>query len=477
LRGAIGGLSYWLEGHGRPMLRNFPKQYLLAAVLILGLALRLPFLGSPGTGDMYYFRMWGAQALHSGLVNVYSLTDQDVVTLLLLSYRRIPVHVRVSNPTDLGLIAGVPDYPPGSISVLQLAVAFCRFLQGGALQAGPLLNACLNLAPVLFSFGIVVAAGLFMFRERRIWPLTAMAAFWLNPAVILTSPILGYQDPIFAFFGLLSMMFCFRKRYTASVLALALACVTKPQGAFVVPIIATALLADGSWRMLWRYSGRFVLFVLLPLLPFVVAGRFLGIMAGVFQQMMYPALSAQQANIWWIVGGGIRALETRSLVRVLVEVPMVSRAEFAAFTGFSPLLIALPAFAGFTAVNLYLLWQQLRQDNRWAIFWSAALEVFGYSMLMMYTHEQHLFAFFVYSLPLLALEAKPIFRLFCGLCLTYGINLFLFEGFGEGFKEAARRIRSLAGLDLTVLVALANIAIFSSILMAKRWRYEDLVPR
>jgi hypothetical protein len=457
-------------------MKTDKRRLTFLVVLILGLVVRLAFLWMPGTEDMYLFRMWGAQALRSGLVRVYTLTDQDVITIFLVRCKHIPVHVRVSNPTDLGPIAGVPDYPPGNILVLEWATALCKVLQGGVLKAGHFLNACLNLPPVLFSLGIVLAVWFFIKKELGTMPVGALAVFWLHPAIILTSPILGYQDPIFAFLGLGSLVLCYYRRYTSSILLLALACLSKPQGAFVVPIVATAVFSEGRWRALGRYGLRFAFFGLVLLLPFIAAGRFLGIFAGVSQQMMYPALSAQQLNIWWLVGGVAEASRAASPGFLPSVITMISKTDFVSWAGFHPIWIAFPAFAAFTAVNLYFLCRELRAGNRWSLFWAAALEVFGYPMLMIYTHEHHLYAFFVYALPLLALGKGRIMWLYGGLSILFGLNVFLFDGLGEGYKGAAHWLRTLPGFDLTILVAAANIVCFLSVLLARGWWFERTRP-
>lgn len=444
----------------------------LIVVLVLGLAIRIAFSWMPGTEDTYFFRMWGAQALRSGWVSTYSLSDQDVLTLVLVRLKHIPVHVRASNPTDLGPIGGLPDYPPLSILLLEIPVSMCKLLQGGNLRAGPLLNTFMNLPPVLFSLGMALVVWIFIKNELGVTPTAAIAAFWLNPGMILTSPILGYQDPIFSFLCLLSLLCIYRHRYTCGMLLLALACLTKPQGVFVVPIAAMAIFCDGRWRALWRYGLQFLLFGLLPLLPFVLAGRTLGILVGVSQQVMYPALSAQQLNAWWLVGGLLRSIHGQAPGFFTSEIAMLSKEDFTRWAGFHPLWIALPLFAAFTAANLYYLSSQLRAGNRWALFWAAGLEVFGYNMLMVYTHEHHLYAFLVYALPLLALGKVRINRLYWGLSILYGLNVFLFDGFGKDYKGAADWLRTVPGFDLTIPLALANIAIFVSIICARHWFFE-----
>jgi hypothetical protein len=154
---------------------------------------------------------------------------------------------------------------------------------------------------------------------------------------------------------------------------------------------------------------------------------------------------------------------------------MVNRDEFTSVVGLNPLWIALPAFAIFTALNLYYLHAQLRARNRWAVFWSAALEVFGYNMLMLYTHENHLYAYFVYTLPLLASGNRVLSRLFWALSTTYALNLFLFDGFGLGFEGTAHWLRTLPGFDMTIAVAMANVAIFCMILRSKNWWFDRVV--
>lgn len=450
---------------------------LLLVVVVCGLAVRFALSWVTGTEDTHYFRLWSAHALRAGLVHVYSLTDREVVEVLRRRVQGLPVHVRPVHSTDLGPLAGVPDYPPGNILTLQLSAALCRALQGGKLRAGPLLNACLNLAPILASLGIVVSV--WRFGQRESWiPAGGLAAFWLHPAAILTSPVLGYQDPIFALLGLLALMLCYRRQHTGAVFVLALACLTKPQGALVVPIVAMAIFADGGWHTLRRCAGILVASAFITLLPFIVEGRLLGVFAGVSQQLLYPPLSAQQLNAWWLVGGWLQATGDASWSGLLSNgVQMVTKVEFASRTGFHPLWIALPLFLLFTAVNLHYLHRHLRAGNRWSIFWAAALEVLGYNMLMVYTHEHHLYAFFVYALPLLGGQKRSVVRFIALLSGTYGLNLFLFDGFGWGHKDVAAWFRTLAGFDLTILVALVNVALFVVLLQARQWWFDGVAPR
>ena len=468
-----------LRLEGTKSVKAEGRRGLLLAILVIGLALRLALAWMPGTEDMYPNRMWGAYALRSGLVSVYSLSDQDWLTILLLRMRGIHARVRVVNPTDLGPLgpaAGFAVYPPVNILAFEFSVALCKVLQRGYLKAGPLLNACMNLPPILFSLGIALAVWLFIKKELGIAPVGALAVFWLHPVFILVSPVLGYTDAIFSFFGLISLMLCFYRRFTGGVLFLALACLTKPQSVLIIPVVAMAVFAEGRWRALWRYGLRLAFFSLVILLPYVFAGRFLGVFAGVSQNLINPALSAHQLNIWWLLGGVVEASHTGSHVLLPDMITMVSRADFQSWAGLHPSWIALPAFFAFTGANLHFLFRELRAGNRWAIFWSAALEVFGFTMLMMYTHEHHLYSFFVYALPLLALGNQGMTRLYWALSATFGLNLLLFDGIGQGLSGWLPALRSLPGFDLSIALALANVAIFLLLLRTRRWGYDTALP-
>ncbi len=447
-----------------------PKKLLL--ILVVGLVLRLAFLWMPGTEDMHYFRMWGALALRSGLLNVYTWNDQDTLDAVFLKLHGIEIHPRTTIPTDLGPAAGVPDYPPGNILFLELSAGLCKLLQGGVLQAGYLLNACLNLWPLLFSLAATLALWMLALHEGSSRAVAAVAGFWLNPVLILTSPVLGYQDPIFAFFGLLALVTFHRKKFALSALFLALSCLTKPQGIFVIPILAAACWAEGRWHMLWQYSSRLLLFLLVPLLPYIAAGRILTPAAAMFRGAIFPALSAQTTNAWWLVGGMTRAISSGSFAPLLGEVPMVPQYEFAEWAGFNPLWLSLAALAAFTGINMYFLVRQLRAGNRAALFWAAALEVYGYTMLALFVHENHLYAFCVYAAPLLALSGRRIVRLYWAVSAIFGLNLLLFDGIGQGLSGWLPALRNFPGFDLSIALALANLTIFILLLRAPKWAYD-----
>jgi len=447
-------------------IRLLPTRTKILVVLLAGLAIRLALLWMPGTEDMYFFRTWGALALRSGIVNVYTWKDEVTLDAIFMKRQGVDVRLRTTQPTEIGPAVGVPDYPPGNILFLELSAGLCRLLQGGALRAGYLLNACLNLLPVLFSLAAAMAVWLFAERKGAPHAGAAIAALWLNPALILTSPVLGYQDPIFAFWGLLALMSFHRGRHTASALFLALSCLTKPQGVFIVPVLAAAYWAEGGWKLLARGTTRFLVFLLIPLLPYVVAGRLLAPVAAMARGAVFPALSAQTVNVWWLAGPTAQSLAAGAVAPFLGKIEMIPQGDFRALAGFDPIWLSLPALVVFTLVNLYWLVVELRAGNRRAIFWAAALEVYGYTMLALFVHENHLYAFFVYAAPLLATRDGLVPRVYWGLSAIYALNLYLFDGFGQGINAFNQWVRILPGFDWTILLSLVNFVIFIMVVRA-----------
>ena len=146
---------------------------------------------------------------------------------------------------------------------------------------------------------------------------------------------------------------------------------------------------------------------------------------------------------------------------------MVPQSEFRALAGFDPLWLALIAFM---AVNLYFLGIVRRQPE-------CRLLGCGFGGLRLhdaalFVDENHFYVFFVYAAPLLALGDRMHVRFFWGLSASYALNLYLFDGFGQGIPAFHQAVRNLAGLDLTILVALVHGMTFFALAKARRWWFD-----
>ena len=229
-------------------------------VVLLGLAIRLFLIALPGTEDMQTYQIWGARAVEQGITRVYIYEDSDYLYKVCLALKRLPVSATPPYyETQLGPLDHVPDYPPLSLYAFWLATWAAQAASGGKLAAGPLLNALFNVLPVLCSLGIVLLVGRFARREGLAISTAAIAAFWLNPVLILHTPTLGYVDAVFALLELGALAALFQRKFTCSAALLALACTTKPQAALALPIAALVIWIDDGWRGVVRPALIFAL--------------------------------------------------------------------------------------------------------------------------------------------------------------------------------------------------------------------------
>ncbi|HLY63834.1 MAG TPA: hypothetical protein VKV95_24100 [Terriglobia bacterium] len=421
---------------------------------------------------MDHCRILAAKAIRSGLLNMYSQTDTDVLTHLILLSKHIHLRPRITTMTDLGPINQEPDHPPGMMLVLDASARFSKLFQPGPLRNGPLLNACLNLPPVLFSLGIALLIWWFCHAENLPHPLYAVSAFWLNPALILDSPLLGYHDSQFAFFDLLALILFYRRSYGYSALALAISCLSKPEGMFLIPVMAAAAWAEDGFKSTVRYGLRVGLFALIVLIPYIFVHHILAVFAEVAKLVADPSLSGQELNVWWLAGPLLSWVCGDAPWNLSAIEPMYTRADFVRWVGFQPGWIANLAMATFIFLALKMFLQQMKLGNRLAIFWAGALVIYGYTMLSLFVHENHLDSFFVYAAPLLALNTTILKRVYLALSSILGLNLYLFEGFGRNVPAGEQWIRMLPGFDITIVIALGNVVVFLALLLARRWWFD-----
>lgn len=325
--------------------------------------------------------------------------------------------------------------------------------------------------PVLCALATALVAWVFLREEGLANPRLAVAAFWLNPIMLLHTPILGYVDSVFALLGFCSLILLYRRRFTGSIFFLALSCLTKPQGVLILPVVVATILVERDWRLFRRLTLLFILLCLAPLIPFALAGRALGALRGTLQVTDIGFLSWQQTNLWWIVSWLVPAIARHSLAALRNEVAMCRPQEFRALVSLDARLIAFVLLGVFVAFTLCFFWKELSRGNRLSIFWAAALSVYGFTMLSLYPHENHLYAFFVYSLPLLAFSRRVFLNLFVMLSALFGLNNYLFDGLGRGMTTAAHSLRNGLGFDLTVAVSLLYLAVFVWVLRTPRWYF------
>ena len=473
--------------------------YALLAVALLGLALRLPGLPTPGTSDMGVWKAWAYATTQLGISGIYTLRQKPPPSLT-------PATIRQALAGDLPVAkvgyagrAVFVDYPPGVLYVLGAVGSVYRATVSPAFVDRPALNAAIKLPLVLAE---ALTAGLLwaVVRRRRARVASVVAAaYWLNPTVILAGSVLGYFDALYGLLLVAGGLALLRGRPAGLWAGWALALSLKIQPLLLLPALLALAARRGPARLI-GYTALAGAILLALALPYLLTGHTLALLSGLVVNAHEDYLSAYGLNIWWLwsyvwqaTHGGGWGVQT-----AILTVSQLAR------KGAGPLdTWALVAFVVFTAfLMLTWLWSTLRLgasaghgqgtqppptgDGRGTqppptgragpeAILLLALQLYGATMLLTSIHENHLLG----VLPLLALAAtwataaaaptqRLLWALYAALSLIAAAPLLLFYGLGDGLPRPLPQM--WFGVDGSVIVALANVVLFAACCVAwARW--------
>ncbi|MGI8586456.1 MAG: hypothetical protein ACR2M0_02035 [Chloroflexia bacterium] len=454
-----------------------PHSALLAVLLLLGLLLRLPGLGLLGTGDVRVWKVWANAATTHGLTQAYPLAHQRPGVWPPLSFNSLDqvrrgritagsnVYDHVSAPTD---------YPPGAVMVLWAVGGIYRAFFAPDFANSTPFNVLIKLPLVLAD--ALAAWLIFAFVRKRAGPervgiaWAAALAYWCNPTPIIAGPVLGYLDALFGLPLVLALGLLAAGRYAGGWAAWGTSLMLKLQALFVAPALALLSLRRGPARVA-GYAAAALGTVFAFCAPFLLRGTFVGVLAGIANNAQEDYLSANACNLWWLWSyfweWNAEGKGPGALVRI-VPISEISDLHVADLNAW-----AVGLFAAFILLT-GLVWAAARRGGAEppgvADLFLVPLQLYGATMLLPSIHENHLLA----VLPLLALlgglaaaggkagHARQLVFLYVALSLEIALNLLLFYGFGKGTIAPIPRVAF--GMDLTVLVAAANVLLFAATL-------------
>jgi hypothetical protein len=249
----------------------------------------------------------------------------------------------------------------------------------------------------------------------------------------------------------------------------AVAALTKPQSLLIAPAILLALVTTrtGSRARLGSGLAGGATAAAVILLPFALAGALPNLVRAIAGLVTDGWLSAQAANVWWLVGYALRVARHAGqdgLAAVMVDSPMVQLSQLHHLPGSIGgrstefMIILAVTWMGVVGVVGWATWRAAGRNDPTTRIALAAFVVHTYFMLAIQVHENHLFL----ALPLLAIiaaERRAYRWLLAVLSAIAALNLNLFYGFGDGIGFALPRSATI--VDATVLLAVANISAFA----------------
>lgn len=278
--------------------------------------------------------------------------------------------------------------------------------------------------------------------------------------MILAGALLGYLDALMALPALGAIAAASLNAPVAAGALLAIACLTKLQAIFILPVVGLALWNAG------RPTGTKAIVVgalsagaasAAVLLPYVLVGASRNLVQGVSSLLRHDMLSADAANVWWVVTYVMRASYAAGELGAWAAWTMTLR-----ILGMSTIVkLGYPnprpiATLAILAATAWALWRARRAADLPLFCAASAFVVHAYFVLGVAVHENHLYL----AVPLLAgaAAARPRLRpVLFAVSAVFALNLYLFFGFGRGLPLPPR---TFTIIDSTVILALLNCALF-----------------
>lgn len=422
--------------------RRARRAWFLAA-LAAGALLRLAVLPLPGTFDVTVWKVWSFGAAHD-VTGMYGVGGS-------------PPDRHVVHWGDHGMTV---DYPPVALYELAVVGRAYRWFDP-RFRESPELTASIKLPGVLFEI-LLLTLVLTWGRRRYGTPAAEWTglALWLNPAILLDGPVLGYLDPTMFVPLVVAVVAAWCRVPWIAGASGAIAVLTKPQAIFVMPVVLALLTRRGRhrWMKLAECTGAATLVAAAVLLPYVLRGSWTNLVTALSRLAAHDMLSAQAANIWWIATWVLRVVdsvpESGWYGAVTQPVRILGITDAIALGYPSPRAVGLCLVS---LATVFAVWRALRVEGLAAAAAVAGWSGYAYTMLAAQVHENHL----VPAVPILAIAAgldRRFRGVFWSVSLIAALNLYLFYGTIPGTPPLLRRHYTV--VDATVLLSVVNLGVF-----------------
>jgi hypothetical protein len=382
-------------------------------LLLLVNLIALSFFFSPGTGDVWIWGTWMSEIANHGLI--------------------------------AGFASAKPDYPPLAFAILD-GVVKC------AEGFGTTQLVILKCSLLLFLFA---TTGCFYWFARNL-VLTAV----LELSLILSSVALGYLDIYFAPFLIGGLFLLQRQHLKSGFLLYAISCAIKWQPLIIAPFVCLYVLSAGKGKTgslkIRTQLAPFALSVLLLVIPILAVFGVPAFFDSFKRALTYHKfLSGYALNLPWIETWALHLFNPdkypygHQLQQGIIDYAIVRE----------PLVVwpnKVLFYLSYGAI-LFAFVRQTKTFERLILY--SMLGYFAYFSFNTGVHENHLFLLSCLAWILAFIEPAQLLRAI-NFAVAMNANLFLFYGaFGSRLNPV------VAGFDITLLFAAANICLFAGFLV------------
>lgn len=371
---------------------------------LIPLLLSLILLPSFGTGDMQVWLNWGQAVLQHGIID--------------------------------GFKASGTDYPPGSTLLIYLSLMLSKY-------AG-FSEAYLGIKCILWLAVWGSTYLLWRWSRQQLIPLLGFAYFCYSALAQ------GYLDVWFGLFIIAALYFLQQRKLVLALLAYAAAVYTKFPALIIGPFLAVYLLKSYGFRTTFKVALPAIAFIFLANLPFGLETFY------AYKRVLgHQALSFQALNLNWIFSRNIISSDGtwgNYSVRMLLDG-------------------TYPHYYKWLSLSLF--WSSIAAALAVMIKYQKSLELtlacafigyFSYFMLVIGSHENHLFLSCVLLMALCCINFRQWIGVCFLICGVSSINIMLFYGLlghkpqlFSGFTETHMALES-AGSDGTLKQVVEKIS-------------------
>lgn len=398
-------------------------------VFIIGIAavsmgIRLWLSPSVGhQGDIHFFEVWSSSLTLGGFGSIYARTWCD--------------------------------YPPFPLYIFSaIGLVYKSLWSETFLLDTTLLRVLLKLPSIVADLGCSLAIFFLVIRHTSFSKAVfAMALFAFNPGIIYNSSWWGQADSVMALFLILAL-YAFYRRSLIAWMFLALAILTKPQGALLAPVLAIAVMRQGEARTMAKGIAILILTFLVLSAPFMY-GSGVGLTLSPYTNAVgrEPTVTASAHNLWHLLTLGKGGSDATNILQSSITYRHVG------------------LFLFFGAAGIVL--ARLATDYDWRrILVSSALLYLAFFLLPTEVHERYLF----YPLALLCVAQAWNSRL-TPVCILLSVTFFANLVMVAPFSDWAQRILQFVTLDGIILAAVNVIVL--PLAIALSWRApkrEEEIP-